>query len=175
MRSVCGGRGVLRNLSPLISMMNLIAAGISILLLVILDQGSKLLIQHSIPFQSSTPVIPGFFNLTHLHNTGAAFGMLNDSNLFFEILASVALVALIASRRHFAGKLMGTAWVLLIAGIIGNITDRLRLGHVVDFLDFQLAGYHWPSFNVADSCICVAAGLFLLSSFQPPSPKSSQS
>jgi signal peptidase II len=70
---------------------------------------------------------------------------------------------------------MGTGWVLLIAGIIGNITDRLRLGHVVDFLDFQLAGYHWPSFNVADSCICVAAGLFLLSSFQPPSPKSSQS
>lgn len=174
MRAVCGGCGVIRNISPLTLIMSLIAAGISILLLVILDQGSKLLIQSSIPFQSSITVIPGFFNLTHLHNTGAAFGMLKDSNLFFVILALVALVALIVSRRHFAGKLMGTGWVLLIAGIIGNITDRLRLGHVVDFLDFQLAGYHWPSFNVADSCICIAAGLFLLSSFQPP-PKSSQS
>jgi len=153
--------------------MNLIAAGFSILLLVVLDQGSKLLIQNSIPFQNSISVIPGFFNLTHLHNTGAAFGMLNDSNLFFVILASFAFVALIVLRRHFVGKLMRAGWILLLAGIIGNITDRLRLGHVVDFLDFQFGGYHWPSFNVADSCICIAAGLFLLSSFQCE-PKSTQ-
>jgi signal peptidase II len=153
--------------------MNLIAAGFSILLLVVLDQGSKLLIQNSIPFQNSISVIPGFFNLTHLHNTGAAFGMLNDSNLFFVILASLAFVALIVLRRHFVGKLMRAGWILLLAGIIGNITDRLRLGHVVDFLDFQFGGYHWPSFNVADSCICIAAGLFLLSSFQCE-PKSTQ-
>ena len=170
---MCGCRGGVWDWPFLIRIMNLIAAGFSILLLVVLDQGSKLLIQNSIPFQNSISVIPGFFNLTHLHNTGAAFGMLNDSNLFFVILASLAFVALILLRQHFTGKLMGAGWILLLAGIIGNITDRLRLGHVVDFLDFQFGGYHWPSFNVADSCICIAAGLFLLSSFQCQ-PKSTQ-
>ena len=155
--------------------MNLIAAGIAILLLVLLDQGTKVLVMHSISFQESIPVIPGFFNLTHLYNTGAAFGMLHDSNLFFTVLSSVVLIALLVMRRHFAGKLMGTGWVLLIAGIIGNVADRIRIGHVVDFLDFQFGSYHWPSFNVADSCICVAAGLFLLSSFLSPSPSSSPS
>ena len=148
--------------------MNLIAFGIAILLLVLLDQGSKATVMHSISFQESIPVIPGFFNLTHLYNTGAAFGMLHDSNLFFMILSTVVLIGLIVLRRHFDGKLMRTGWVLLIAGIIGNVADRVRFGHVVDFLDFQFGSYHWPSFNVADSCICVAAGLFLLSSFLSP-------
>jgi len=146
--------------------MNLIAAGIAILLLVLLDQGSKVLVMHSISFQESIPVIPGFFNLTHLYNTGAAFGMLSDSNLFFMILSSVVLIALIVMRRHFAGKLMGTGWVLLIAGIIGNVADRMRIGHVVDFLDFQFGSYHWPSFNVADSCICVGVGLYIVMSYR---------
>jgi signal peptidase II len=148
--------------------MNLIALGIAILLLVLLDQGSKASVMHSISFQESVPVIPGFFNLTHLYNTGAAFGMLHDSNLFFMILSTVVLIGLLVLRRHFDGKLMRTGWVLLIAGIIGNVADRVRFGHVVDFLDFQFGSYHWPSFNVADSCICIAAGLFLLSSFLSP-------
>lgn len=148
--------------------MNLIAVGIAILLLVLLDQGSKASVMHSISFQESIPVIPGFFNLTHLYNTGAAFGMLHDSNLFFMILSTVVLIGLIVLRRHFDGKLMRSGWVMLIAGIIGNVADRVRFGHVVDFLDFQFGSYHWPSFNVADSCICVAAGLFLLSSFLSP-------
>ena len=148
--------------------MNLIAVGIAILLLVLLDQGSKATVMHSISFQESIPVIPGFFNLTHLYNTGAAFGMLHDSNLFFMILSTVVLIGLLVLRRHFDGKLMRTGWVLLIAGIIGNVADRVRFGHVVDFLDFQFGSYHWPSFNVADSCICIAAGLFLLSSFLSP-------
>ena len=149
--------------------MNLVAAGIAILFLVLLDQGTKSWVMHSISFQESIPVIPGFFNLTHVYNTGAAFGMLHDSNLFFMVLSTVVLIGLIVMRRHFAGKLMGTGWVLLVAGIIGNVADRVRIGHVVDFLDFQFGSYHWPSFNVADSCICIAAGLFLLSSFQSPS------
>ena len=149
--------------------MNLVAAGIAILFLVLLDQGTKSWVMHSISFQESIPVIPGIFNLTHVYNTGAAFGMLHDSNLFFMVLSTVVLIGLIVMRRHFAGKLMGTGWVLLVAGIIGNVADRVRIGHVVDFLDFQFGSYHWPSFNVADSCICIAAGLFLLSSFQSPS------
>jgi len=140
-----------------------------ILILAMLDQFTKILILRFIPFQESIPIIPNFFSLTHVYNTGAAFGMLHDSNLFFLILAMVAFVALILMRKHFQGGLMQTGWILLMAGIIGNVTDRLRLGHVVDFLDFQIGSYHWPSFNVADSCICVAAALFLLSSFQSPS------
>ena len=145
--------------------MNLIGAGIAILLLVLLDQGSKAMVISRIPHQEVMPVLPGFFNLTHLHNTGAAFSLLRDNNLFFILLSSAVFLALIFLRRHFAGRLMRSGWILLLAGIIGNVTDRLRLGHVTDFLDFQFGSYHWPAFNVADSCICVAAALFLLSGF----------
>ena len=145
----------------------LIAWGV-ILLLVLLDQWSKAMVVRSISFLETIPVIPGFFNFTHVYNTGAAFGMLHDSNRFFIIIASVAFVALIVMRKRFTGALLQIGWVLLLAGILGNITDRLRFGHVVDFLDFQFGSYHWPSFNVADSCICIAAGLFLLASFQSP-------
>lgn len=139
-----------------------------ILFLLMLDQGSKLYVVRFISFQETIPVIPGFFNLTHLYNTGAAFGMLRDRNLIFVIFSSLAFAALILMRRHFAGGVLRTGWVLLLSGILGNVTDRLRVGHVVDFLDFQFGTYHWPSFNVADSCICIAAGLFLLGSFQSP-------
>lgn len=153
--------------------MNLIGAGIAVFLLVLLDQGSKAAVMCSIPYQETLTVVPGFFNLTHLHNTGAAFSMLHDNNLFFILLSSAVFIALIFLRRHFVGPLMRSGWILLLAGIIGNVTDRLRLGHVIDFLDFQFGSYHWPSFNVADSCICVAAALFLLSSFQSPAKSTS--
>ena len=145
--------------------MNLIGAGIAILLLVLLDQGSKAMVISRIPHQEVMPVLPGFFNLTHLHNTGAAFSLLRDNNLFFILLSSAVFLVLIFLRRHFTGRLMRSGWILLLAGIIGNVTDRMRLGHVTDFLDFQFGSYHWPAFNVADSCICVAAALFLLSGF----------
>ena len=138
-----------------------------ILFFVVLDQGSKAAVLRFIPFDWSIPVIPRFFNLTHVYNTGAAFGMLHDSNRFFILVSFVAFIALVVMRRHFTGLLMQWGWILLLSGIIGNVTDRLRLGHVVDFLDFQFGSYHWPSFNVADSCICIAAGLLLFSSFQP--------
>ena len=145
--------------------MNLIGAGIAILLLVLLDQGSKAMVISRIPHQEVMPVLPGYFNLTHLHNTGAAFSLLRDNNLFFILLSSAVFLVLIFLRRHFTGRLMRSGWILLLAGIVGNVTDRLRLGHVTDFLDFQFGSYHWPAFNVADSCICIAAALFLLSGF----------
>jgi signal peptidase II len=139
-----------------------------IVTLALADQLTKILTLRFIPYQESIPVIPGFFNLTHLHNTGAAFSMLHDNNLFFILLSSAVFVALIVLRRNFTGFLMQWGWILLLSGIIGNVTDRIRLGHVVDFLDFQFGGYHWPAFNVADSCICIAAGLFLISGFVTP-------
>jgi signal peptidase II len=154
--------------------MNSLILFLLILIVAMFDQLTKLMVIRNIPFQDSIIVVPGFFSVTHVYNTGAAFGMMHDSNLFFIILSVTVFVVLIVMRHHFTGYLMTAGWALLISGILGNVTDRLRLGHVVDFLDFQCDTYHWPSFNVADSCICIAAGLFLLSSFQSPTkPKES--
>lgn len=136
-----------------------------ILILFLADQASKWLAVHRILFQEAVPVIPGFFSLTHVYNTGAAFSLMHDSNRFFAILSLAVFVALVILRKHFTGLLMQWGWVLILSGILGNVTDRILRGHVVDFLDFQFGNYHWPAFNVADSCICVAAALFLLSGF----------
>jgi signal peptidase II len=155
--------------------MNSLISWGAILLLALIDQGTKALIVLHIPFQESLPVIPGFFNLTHFYNTGAAFGMLHDSNLFFIFVSIAAFLALVIFKHHFTGRLMQIGWVLLLSGILGNLTDRLRVGHVVDFLDVQFRSAHWPAFNVADSCICIAAGLFLLASFQSSSPSARES
>jgi signal peptidase II len=136
-----------------------------ILILFPADQASKWAIVHRIGFEEAISVIPGFFTLTHVYNTGAAFSMMHDSNRFFTILSLAVFAALVYLRKHFSGLLMQWGWVLILSGILGNVTDRLLRGHVVDFLDFQFGSYHWPAFNVADSCICVAAGLFLISGF----------
>jgi len=149
--------------------------------LYLLDQATKILVQHGIVYGEVVPVIPGFFNLVHVHNTGAAFGMMTNNNLFFILLASAALIVIGALflRGIFRDRFSRVAAALLLAGVAGNLTDRLYLGHVVDFLDFILPWYgHWPAFNIADSCICVAAGLFVLASFldgkRRPAPSSSQ-
>jgi signal peptidase II len=136
-----------------------------ILVLFLLDQFSKWAVMQQIGFQEQVTVIPEFFSLTHVYNTGAAFSMMHDSNRFFSILSVVVFASLVALRRHFPGLLMQWGWILILSGILGNVTDRIFRGHVVDFLDFQFGSYHWPAFNVADSCICVAAGLFLISGF----------
>ena len=137
----------------------------------LLDQATKWYIVHHVGFQESVTVIPGFFSLTHVYNTGAAFSMMHDSNRFFTLLSVVVFAALVALRRHFPGLLMQWGWVLILSGILGNVTDRILRGHVVDFLDFQFGSYHWPAFNVADSCICVAAALFLFSGFSSEKSK----
>jgi len=139
--------------------------------LYILDQITKFLVLAHIPTHVTIEVIPGFFNLVQVHNTGAAFGMLKDNNWFFIGLASVALiaVAVMAKRGCFLDTPTRLGAALLASGILGNLTDRLLHGYVVDFLDVILPWYgHWPAFNVADSCICVAAFLFLISGFTAP-------
>ena len=155
--------------------MNRLILPLLILVVAMFDQLTKAMVIRNIPFGESITVIPGFFSVTHVYNTGAAFGMLHDSNRFFIILSSVVFAGLVVMRKHFTGYVMLAGWALLLSGILGNVADRLRLGHVVDFLDFQFGSYHWPSFNVDDSCICVAAGLFLLSSFQSSSPSATSS
>ena len=113
-------------------------------------------------------VIPGFFNLTQVHNTGAAWGILRTHGSWLMLLALGALVFLCFIRRHFThvGMVPRIALGLLLGGIAGNLTDRVVHGHVIDFLSFYIGSYPWPAFNVADSAICVGVGIYFLDSFR---------
>jgi len=142
-----------------------------ILFLYTLDQLSKWLIVHSIEFNDGHTVVPGFFELVHVHNTGAAFGSFHDSNTFFIVLSLVTLgvLAACAWRGAFQEKWTRIGVSLLTSGVLGNLTDRFVRKHVVDFLSFDLHApfaHPWPSFNVADSCICVAAAIYVIFSFR---------
>jgi len=136
------------------------------------DQLTKVWVVKSFQLYESLDVIPGFFSLTYLTNKGAAFGFLAGvtsawRHYFFLILASVALVLIVIAwfRMRNDHRFYGPALALIAGGAIGNVIDRIRLGAVVDFLDFYVAGHHWPAFNVADSAICVGVALFLLANF----------
>jgi signal peptidase II len=143
-----------------------------VLLVVVLDQLTKMLVLKSFHLYESLVIIPNFFNLTYLTNKGAAFGFLAGvtsawRHYFFLILISVALVFLCIAwfRMRKDHRLYGPALAMIAGGAIGNLIDRVRLGAVVDFFDFQVAGYHWPVFNVADSAITVGVALFLLATY----------
>jgi signal peptidase II len=135
------------------------------------------------PPYESIVVVPGFFEITRVHNTGVAFGMGNGttwSNLLFGVIAVLAFfgIAWMWRKGHFPNAPGRLAAALLLAGIPGNLQDRLRHGYVVDFLDFDLGFMRWPAFNVADSCITIAAVLLLVSAFlpenAPPRPSASR-
>ena len=135
-----------------------------ILLLVALDQATKHVVRASFALHESRPVIPGFFSLTYVQNRGAAWGIL---------LVALAVVMLVVLARYrakiFGDGLLGRiAFILLAGGIIGNLIDRAVLGYVVDFLDFFVGRSHFPAFNVADSCICVGVGLYMVASLALP-------
>lgn len=137
-----------------------------------LDQITKWLVLQSI--HPETPVdIAKFFNLVNVTNNGAAFGSFKNNNTFFIVLSCVALlvVAMLLLRRRSRDPLRDISLALLLAGIVGNLTDRLLHGHVIDFLLFNLHvpfADPWPAFNVADSCICIAVVCFLIHSFKKP-------
>lgn len=160
--------------------------------LYVIDQITKWWIVLNFERGEVRPQIEGFFNLVRVHNQGVAFGFGNGTMwapITFFCVSTLALVGLIWYWRRggFPGRLMQTAAALLVAGICGNLTDRalqgfflkeyaeegfltrFTQGYVVDFLDFTipLVNYRWPSFNVADSCICVAAFLLIISTFRP--------
>lgn len=136
-----------------------------------LDQVTKWLVVQNIEPGSSYAVVPGFFDLVYLTNTGVAFSAFSNKNNYFIALSLCVLAGLVVfyKRGAFKGRLLGTGFSLLVAGILGNLTDRILQHHVIDFLLFD---FHvkfadpWPAFNVADSCICVAAGLFVIASFR---------
>ncbi len=147
-------------------------------LVIVLDQASKEWVRGAFSLHDTIPVIPGFFNLTYIRNTGAAWGMFSGQNIALSVLALVMLVVLVLFRRKILppGRVHRVALGLLCGGIVGNLFDRLRLDYVTDFLDFYWRSYHFPSFNVADSAICIGVGIYLLFSFltkpapTPPPP-----
>jgi len=142
--------------------------------LFVLDQLTKWLVRQNIPYGAEIPIIPGFFSLVHASNTGAAFSLFTGNNFFFIglALAALAVVVFLLIRDSRAPKteqrlnnITKISFGLLASGILGNVTDRIFRGAVTDFLHFYIGEYSWPSFNVADSCICIAAGLLILGSF----------
>jgi len=135
---------------------------------VILDQSTKLLVVREIPLGEQIPVIEGFFNLVLIYNRGAAFGLFANLSLefawiFFIITTSLVLgvVAYLWWRLPDDQILGATGFSLIFAGAVGNLIDRVRLGEVIDFLDFHVGRFHWPAFNVADSLVCLGAGFLL--------------
>ena len=132
----------------------------------LLDQWTKLWVRNEFLLNESREVIPGFFNLTHLRNPGAAWGLFGGHNTFLTVLSIVMLAAIFIFRRSFLSDTWEHRVALgcMVGGILGNLMDRFRWGYVVDFLDFHVAGYHWPVFNVADTAICVGVGIYMVSS-----------
>jgi len=140
------------------------------LLTVILDQASKLAIDHSMQLYQSISLVP-FFNLTYVHNTGAAFSFLSDAGgwqrWFFAALAvimSAILVRWLAKLEQHE-TLLAIALSLILGGAIGNLLDRVIYGYVIDFLDVFYGNSHFPAFNLADSAISVGAFLMFAETF----------
>lgn len=137
-------------------------------LIVLADRASKWLVTSNMHLNDSIDVLPGFFRLTHVQNSGAAFGLFADSAsewkvsilVVFSVLALVVVSALLWKNSHSITS-TGVGLSLILGGAIGNLWDRLFSGRVVDFFDFFLGSYHWPAFNVADSAIVVGALLLV--------------
>jgi signal peptidase II len=135
----------------------------------LLDRLAKWSVDSNIPLHNSVTVIPGCFRLTHVENTGAAFGLFAESTAQWKIgaLVSFSVIALIVVSmllwKHSHSLSTTTIGLsLILGGATGNLWDRMLTGHVVDFLDFYVGSYHWPAFNVADSAIVVGAILLVL-------------
>ena len=135
-----------------------------------LDQWTKQLVLRFVSPDEPRIVVSNFFHLVNVTNTGAAFGSFRNNNTFFMVISAVALVIVVGLlvRRRSRDILRDVSLALLLAGVLGNLTDRLLYGHVIDFLLFDLHirfADPWPAFNVADSCISIAVVLFVVHSF----------
>ena len=136
---------------------------------IVVDQLTKSWIVESMRLYESIEIVPGFFNLVYVTNIGAAFSLLADvdspwRHYFFLGVGGLAVVGLTVAywKLNKVNKYYAPALALIAGGAVGNLIDRVRFGAVIDFLDLYVGHYHWPAFNVADSAICVGAGLFLI-------------
>jgi len=139
-----------------------------ILFLLFVDQLTKTIVSTSFQLYESRVVIPGFFNLTYIKNRGAIFGFFSTNQNFWvyalltmSSLAALGLVVYYFYKTPSTERFLKISLSLILAGALGNLTDRLARGSVIDFLDFYVKDWHWPFFNVADSCITVGAILLL--------------
>ncbi len=125
------------------------------------------MVRASFALGESRTVLEGFFNLTYVRNTGAAWGILGGQNTSLTILSIVMLLVMVLFRRSFLGDTWEhrLALGLMVGGIVGNLHDRVRLGWVTDFFDFYYRGWHWPAFNIADAAICSGVGIYIISAF----------
>jgi signal peptidase II len=144
-----------------------------ILFLAGLDQAVKAVIARTVDLYENLTVIPGFFNLTRIHNRGAIFGAFNHmgNQTVFAVLTAASLLALGLVIYYFfktppSDRLAKISLSLILAGALGNLVDRITRGYVIDFLDFHIRGAHWPFFNVADSCISIGAVLMIFIFFR---------
>jgi signal peptidase II len=142
------------------------------LLVLALDQVTKLLIVRNIPLHHTVTIIPGFFSLSHVLNPGAAFSLFADASSTYApkaliAFSSIVLVGIIfvLARATQGFTLTNLALSFIMGGAMGNLLDRLRLGSVIDFLMFKFGTYYWPDFNVADSAIVVGSLLLVAELF----------
>ena len=142
----------------------------------LLDQLTKLIVVHLSGFDlglyppfGGKVIIPGFFNLVYAINHGAAWGMLEGFSWLLILFALVVLVLIVVFRKELALRELSSqlCFGLITGGIVGNTIDRIFRGHVVDFLDFRLPGYQWPTFNIADSAIVVGTLIYIYLQFRP--------
>jgi len=144
---------------------------------VALDLATKAMVSGAFQYGEVRPVLP-FFNLVLVHNTGAAFSFLAGASgwqrWFFTVVTIVISVFIVAMlRKHHTDRMMSVALALVLGGALGNLYDRLTLGHVVDFVQLHAGGWYFPAFNVADSAITVGVALLIwdsLVSGSPPAP-----
>lgn len=131
-----------------------------VFLIILADQLSKFYITNFLKVGESFYLIKGIFHLTYVQNTGAAFGIFSGRQTLFSILAFITIFIIIFSYRKIKSEsfLINLGLAFILGGAIGNLLDRLTIGTVIDFLDFQI----WPVFNLADSFICVGAGIVIL-------------
>jgi len=141
--------------------------GLVTAVMLLLDQGTKYLVDSRFAYGESISLLDNFFHLTYVRNKGAAFGILANSSFripFFILVSLVALGGILWYLRRVSEqqRLIHWALALIFSGALGNLIDRVRLGEVIDFLDAHWYQYHWPAFNVADSAITIGVGLLLL-------------
>ncbi|MDP2787627.1 MAG: signal peptidase II [Pseudomonadota bacterium] len=142
-------------------------------LVLVLDQLSKLAVIERLTAYVDVIAVTSFFNLVHVHNTGAAFSLFADQpgwqRGFFVAVALVAAGVILYLLRKTAGRrLFSVALALILGGAVGNVIDRILYGHVIDFLDIYVNTWHWPAFNVADSAISVGAVLLIWDGMRKP-------
>ncbi len=136
------------------------------LILFILDQIIKFIVHAKMSLGQSLPLINGIFHITYVQNTGAAFGILKGQNFLFIMISIVALIIIVFFHKDLlkenlpvsSGLSVRIAYGLILGGIVSNLFDRIRVGYVIDFLDFQV----WPVFNLADSGVSIGAFLLII-------------